>query len=64
MTTLLEELNLMHSHYIEAVNLAVADDDLTRASTLAHDYDVEAVTLIAEREGRTALLPQVLATLA
>lgn len=64
MTTLLQELNDMHSHYIEAVNLAVADDDLARATSLAHDFDVEAVSLIARREGRTDLVPQVLAALA
>jgi hypothetical protein len=55
--TLVEELNDLHASYVEAVNFAVAEDDLGRAEELAADYDNEAIQLIAVREGKTHLLP-------
>lgn len=54
---LIDELNALHASYVEAVNAAVAEDDLERAERLAAAYDDEAVRLVAEREGRTHLLP-------
>jgi hypothetical protein len=54
---LVDELDALHAHYLEAVNAAVAADDLARAESLAASYDDEATTLIAEREGLTHLLP-------
>lgn len=55
--TLLEELNVLHASYVEAVNRAVADDAFALAHELAAAYDDDAIQLIAEREGKTHLLP-------
>jgi hypothetical protein len=57
MSRLTEELNTLHDGYVEAVNIAVAENDLDRADRLAAAYDDEAIRLISEREGTTALLP-------
>jgi hypothetical protein len=57
MARLIDDLNALHDRYVEAVNLAVADDDLERAHRLAREYDDEAVELIAVREGKTDLMP-------
>jgi len=54
---LVDELNALHATYVTAVNEAVERDDLARAEQLAHAYDAEAIALIAEREGKTHLLP-------
>ncbi|MCW2796046.1 hypothetical protein [Nocardioides sp.] len=55
--TLVQELNDLHTSYVEAINAAVARDDLAGAERLAETYDDEAVQLIAERENKTHLLP-------
>lgn len=55
--TLVQELDAMHDQYVDAVNQAVADNDLARVERLAADYDRDATQLVAEREGRTDLLP-------
>jgi hypothetical protein len=57
MTRLVDEIDALHARYVEAVNAAVAADDLARADQLAAAYDAEAIALIAEREGLTHLLP-------
>ena len=57
MTRLIEELNTLHASYVDAINTAVTEDDLTRAEELAAAYDTDAIVLIAEREGRTDQLP-------
>jgi hypothetical protein len=57
MIRLVDEIDALHARYVEAVNLAVAADDLPRADQLAAAYDAEAIALIAEREGLTHLLP-------
>ena len=54
---LIDELNTLHASYVHAINVAVADDDLARAERLAEEYDRDAIQLIAEREGKTHLLP-------
>lgn len=54
---LIDELNELHASYVEAVNAAVAADDLERAERLAAAYDDDALRLVAEREGKTHLLP-------
>ena len=54
---LIDELNTLHDTYVSAINFAVAEDDLKRAEQLALAYDDEAIRLIAEREGKTHLLP-------
>ncbi len=57
MGRLIDDLNVLHDGFVEAVNLAVADDDLDRADRLAQEYDEEAILMIALHEGRTDLLP-------
>jgi hypothetical protein len=57
MSRLIDDLNALHDGYIEAINLAIADDDLGRAERLAAEYDEEAILMIALHEGRTDLLP-------
>jgi hypothetical protein len=54
---LIDELNVLHSSYVTAINGAVEQNDLVRAEQLAHAYDEEAIQLIATREGKTHLLP-------
>lgn len=54
---LIDELNELHAAYVRAVNAAVENDDLAGAERLAEAYDADAITLIAEREGKTHLLP-------
>jgi hypothetical protein len=56
MSSLTEELTTLHDGFVEAINLAVAEDDLVRTDRLAAEYDDRAIRLIAEREG-TGLLP-------
>jgi hypothetical protein len=55
--TLLEDLNDLHASYVEAINMAVAADDYPRAYELAAEYDTDAIQMMAEREGKTHLLP-------
>ncbi len=54
---LVEELNILHDSYVTAINSAVQQNDGDRAEQLARSYDDEAIRLIAEREGKTHLLP-------
>lgn len=54
---LIDELNVLHASYVESINIAVGHDDIRAAEQLAAQYDDEAITLIAEREGKTHLLP-------
>ena len=57
MGRLVDDLNNLHDRYVEAVNCAVATDDIKRAEQLAAEYDAEAIWMIAVHEGRTDLLP-------
>jgi hypothetical protein len=57
MTRLIDELNALHASYVDAINAAVAHDDLATAADLAAEYDRDAILLMAEREGRQDLLP-------
>jgi hypothetical protein len=57
MPTLLEELNDLHAGYVVAVNTAVEGSDFARAEELAAMYEDDAIQLMAEREGKTHLLP-------
>jgi hypothetical protein len=57
MTRLIDELNALYASYVDAINAAVARDDLATAADLAADYDRDAILLMAEREGRQDLLP-------
>jgi hypothetical protein len=51
MSGLTEELHDLHDGYVEAVNIAVAENDLKRADRLAAAYDDEAMRLMGEWEG-------------
>ncbi len=57
MSRLTDDLNALHDHYVESVNMAVGDNDLDRADRLASEYDEEAILMIAIHEGRTDMLP-------
>ena len=57
MTRLIDDLNVLHDGYVEAVNVAIGDNDLARVDRLAAEYDDEAIRMIAVHEGRTHLLP-------
>jgi succinate dehydrogenase flavin-adding protein (antitoxin of CptAB toxin-antitoxin module) len=54
---LIDELDDLYDSYVRAVNAAVEEDDLERAERLAAAYDEDALQLVAEREGKTHLLP-------
>ena len=47
------DLSALHDHYVAAVNMAVADDDLQRADRLAAEYGEEASRMMAQHEGTT-----------
>ena len=57
MSRLIDDLNALHASYVDTVNAAVTEGDLDRAAELAAAYDTDAITMIAEREGRTDQLP-------
>jgi hypothetical protein len=57
--TLRAELDRLHDAYAEAINYAVAEGRDDRVAELAAAYDDEATRLVAEREGKTHLLPLV-----
>ena len=57
MPRLIDDLNALHDHYVESVNVAVGENDLDRADRLAAEYDEEAILMIALHEGRTDMLP-------
>ncbi len=57
MPRLIDDLNILHASYVDAINTAVTENDPARAAELAEGYDADAIALIAEREGRTDLLP-------
>ena len=54
---LIDELNALHTRYAEAIDRAVAEDNYPQAEALAVAYDDDAVQMVAEREGKTHLLP-------
>jgi hypothetical protein len=41
------QLTALHDHYVEAVNLAVAEDNLVRVDQLTEEYDREAMALMS-----------------
>lgn len=55
-TRLIDELNALHTTYVQAINVAVEAGDLGLAAELAAEYDRDAILLMAEREGRQDLL--------
>ncbi|MBV9830874.1 MAG: hypothetical protein JOZ82_04705 [Marmoricola sp.] len=47
--SLTQQLTALHEQYIEAVNAAVAADDLALVDELARDFDRDALELMSER---------------
>lgn len=54
---LIDDLNALHARYVAAINAAVATGDQDLVDELASGYDTEATWMVAEREGKTHLLP-------
>ncbi|MDP2773348.1 MAG: hypothetical protein Q8O61_07290 [Nocardioides sp.] len=54
---LIDDLNALHDRYVDAINTAVAAGDQALVDELAAGYDAEATWMVAEREGKTHLLP-------
>jgi hypothetical protein len=52
-----EELDALHDDYAEAINHAIAAGRDDQVAELAAAYDEDATRLVAEREGKTHLLP-------
>ncbi len=46
MSTSTDTLTRLHEHYVEAVNIAVAEDDLRRVERLTAEYDQERAELL------------------
>jgi hypothetical protein len=49
MSTTRQALGQLHDHYVEAINIAVADDDMARVERLAAEFDVEALEVVRRR---------------
>ena len=49
MSNTADTLTRLHEHYIEAVNMAVADGDDARVARLAAEFDVEALEVVRRR---------------
>jgi Mn-dependent DtxR family transcriptional regulator len=47
MSTTADTLNRLHDHYVEAVNMAVAEGDDARVARLAEEFEVEATRVSA-----------------
>ena len=54
---LIDDLNALHDRYVAAINTAVGTGDQALVDELAAGYDAEATWMVAEREGKTHLLP-------
>ena len=54
---LIDDLNALHDRYVAAINTAVETGDQALIDELAAGYDTEATWMVAEREGKTHLLP-------
>jgi hypothetical protein len=57
-TTLVQDLDVLHASYVTAINTAIEDGRDEYVGELADSYDREATLMVAEREGKTHLLPQ------
>ena len=49
MSTTTDALTHLHDHYIEAVNMAVADGDDALVARLAAEFDLEALDVVRRR---------------
>lgn len=60
-TTLLsQDLDVLHASYVDAINTAIESGHDDYVGELAASYDREATLMVAQREGKTHLLPLVL----
>jgi hypothetical protein len=49
MSTTSDTLTRLHDHYVEAVNIAVAEGDEERVARLAAEFDLEALEVVRRR---------------
>ena len=49
MSTTTDTLTNLHDHYVEAVNMAVAEGDDARVARLAAEFDLEALDVVRRR---------------
>ena len=49
MSTTSDTLTRLHDHYVEAVNMAVAEGDDARVAQLARSFDLEALDVVRHR---------------
>ena len=49
MSTTSEAIAQLHDRYVEAVNIAVANDDMTRVERLAAEFDVQVLEVVRRR---------------
>ena len=49
MSTTTDTLTHLHEHYVEAINMAVADGDEALVARLAADFDLEALDVVRRR---------------
>jgi hypothetical protein len=49
MSTTTDTLSSLHDHYVEAINMAVADGDDARIARLAAEFDLEALDVVHRR---------------
>lgn len=57
-TTLRQDLDVLHDAYVQAINTAIESGHDADVADLAAAYDREATVMVAEREGKTHLLPK------
>jgi hypothetical protein len=49
MSTTSDTLTHLHDHYVEAVNMAVAEGDDARIARLTAEFDIEALDVVRQR---------------
>jgi hypothetical protein len=49
MSTTSDTLTRLHEHYVEAINMAVAEGDDARVASLAASFDLEALDVVRQR---------------
>jgi hypothetical protein len=49
MSTTSDTLTQLHEHYVEAVNMAVAEGDDRRVAQLVAEFDLEALDVVRQR---------------
>lgn len=58
-STLVQDLDVLHASYVDAINTAIESGHDDYVGELAASYDREATLMVAQREGKTHLLPLV-----